>query len=227
MGHSGYHAASMRIILHLFLLLAIAANAALFAWQLRSPAKTTITSTVASAVVMRTAGGLLEVSTIRAEERFDSTTNHTVLGVPVGKTVAQIRVPAVYRYHIPLAKEWTLHSTETTLVVVAPAVRPSLPVAIDTARLESFSAGIWSPFTGATAVEALQKSITTTLSKKAETPDLIKLQRESARQTVTEFVQKWVVQQPSWQGAKTPALLVFFEDEPLGQRAAPLFHPAR
>lgn len=216
----------MRIILHLFLLLAIAANAALFAWQLRSPPKTSITSTVASAVVMRTAGGLLEVSTIRTEERFDSTTNHTVLGVPVGKTVAQIRVPVVYRYHIPLAKEWTLHSTATALVVVAPAVRPSLPVAIDTGRLESFSAGIWSPFTGTAAVDALQKSITAILSKKAEAPDLIKLQRESARQTVTEFVQKWVVQQPSWQGEKTPAVLVFFEDEPLGQRAAPLFDSA-
>ena len=61
-------------------------------------------------VVMRTAGGLLEVSTIASEERFDSTTDHTVLGVSIGRTIAQIRVPAVYRYHIPLAKDWTLRT---------------------------------------------------------------------------------------------------------------------
>jgi hypothetical protein len=216
----------MRILWHLLLMLGIAANAALFAWQLRSPPGKTITSFSASAVVMRTPGGLLEVSTISAEERFDSTTSHTVLGVPVGKTVAQVRVPAVYRYHIPLAKDWNLSSTGNTLVVIAPPVRPSLPVAIDTAKLESFSAGIWSPLTGAAAVASLQKSITSTLSAKAATPDLIKLQREAARQTVTEFVQKWVVQQPKWQGAQVPTVFVFFEDEPLGQRAAPLFEHA-
>ncbi|MCM2251498.1 MAG: hypothetical protein NDJ19_03975 [Ramlibacter sp.] len=109
-----------------------------------------------------------------------------------------------------------------TLIVIAPAARPSLPVAIDTAKLASFSAGIWSPLTGREAVDSLQKSITATLGKKAPTADLLKLQREAARQTVTEFVQKWVVQQPRWQGKKSPTIFVFFEDEPLGQRAAPL-----
>jgi hypothetical protein len=209
----------MRLALSALLLVGVAANAALFAWQLRAPPRTT---TTASAVVMRTPGGLLEVSTITAEERFDSTTTHTVLGVPVGKTVAQVRVPAVYRYHIPLAKDWTFRSTGNTLVVIAPPVRPSLPVAINTAKLETFSSGIWSPLTGNDAVAALQKSITATLAAKASTPDLLKLQREAARQTVTEFVQKWVVQQPRWQGVKGPTVFVFFEDEPLGQRAAPL-----
>jgi hypothetical protein len=39
---------------------------------------------------------------------------------------------------------------------------------------------------------------------------------------VTDFVHKWVLKQPQWAGAKAPTVLVFFEDEPLGQRAAPL-----
>ena len=212
----------MRTALSALLMIGVAANAALFAWQLRSPPKTTITVSAENRVVMRTPGGLLEVSTVTAEERFDSTTTHTVLGVPVGKTVAQVRVPAVYRYHISLAKDWTFRSTGNALVVIAPPVRPSLPVAIDTAKLESFASGIWSPITGDEAVSSLQRSITTTLAMKAPTPDLIKLQREAARQTVTEFVQKWVVQQPRWNGTKAPAIFVFFEDEPLGQRAAPL-----
>ena len=216
----------MRIILTLGLLIGVAANAALFAWQLHAPAKTEITSTTSGPIVMRTPGGLLEVSTISTEERFDSTTTHTVLGASVGKTVAQVRVPAVYRYHIPLADEWSIRLNGNALVVIAPPVRPSLPVAIDTRKLESFSVGVWSPLTGEEAVTSLQKSITATLERKSMSADLIKLQRESARQSVTEFVQKWVVQQPRWQGKRPPTVFVFFEDEPLGQRASPLFSEA-
>lgn len=212
----------MRTALTVLLVVGLAANAALFAWQLRAPPKTTTTVSPSNAVVMRTPGGLLEVSTITVEERFDSSTTHTILGVPVGKTVAQVRVPAVYRYHIPLAKDWLFRSAGNTLVAIAPPVRPSLPVAINTAKLESFASGLWSPLTGTDAVASLQASITATLATKATTPDMIRLQREAARQTVTEFVQKWVVQQPRWQGTKAPIVFVFFEDEPLGQSAAPL-----
>lgn len=173
-------------------------------------------------LVMRTAGGLLEVSTMTAEERFDSTTNHTILGVSIGKTVAQIRVPAVYRYHIPLAKDWTFRSTDESLVVIAPPVMPSLPVAIDTGKLEGLSSGIWSPLTGTSALGTLQKSIAASLGDKAATPQLILLQRESARKTVAEFVQKWVIDQPRWKGKKQPVVFVFFADEPLGVKAVPL-----
>ena len=204
------------------LLVGIVANAALFTWQLRAPAKTTITAYSSNMLVMRTPGGLLEVSTIASEERFDSTTTHTVLGVPVGTTVAQVRVPAVYRYHIPLAKDWNLRLSGNALVVIAPPVSPSLPVAVDTGKLESFSSGLWSPMTGSAAVAVLQKSITSTLEAKASKPEMIYLQRESARKTVSEFVQKWVAQQTRWQGTGTPTVLVFFADEPLGQSASPL-----
>lgn len=216
---------AMRRALPWVLVASLALNAYL-AWRTgvvaRDPQAASFTGTM---VPMRTPGGLLEVSTIAAEERFDSTTQHTVLGVPVGRTIAQIRVPAVYRYHIPLAKEWNLRLTGDAMVVVAPPVRPSLPVAIDTGRLESFSAGLWSPFTGADAVAALQHSITAQLAAKAGSPPLIALQRESARKTVAEFVEKWVVAQPRWQATKSPTIFVFFADEPLGLRAAPLLAP--
>ena len=158
-----------------------------------APASTQTTNTTGNAVVMRTQGGLLEVSNITAEERFDSTTSHKVLGVPLGKTVAQVRVPAVYRYHIQLAKEWNIRVSGNTLIVVAPAVQPTLPVAIDTGKLQSFSSGIWSPITGSGSVGSLQNSITAKLGEKAASQELILLQREAARLTVGEFVQKWVV----------------------------------
>lgn len=176
-----------------------------------------------SAIVMRTAGGLLEVSTITTEERFDSNTSHTILGVPVGRTIAQIRVPAVYRYHVPLASEWTFREQGKTLIVIAPKVKPSLPVAIETDKLQSFSSGLWSPFTGTETVAALQQSITNKLGVKASSAELINIQREAARQTITEFIQKWAVNESRWTAKSRPTVLVFFEDEPLGKKAAPLF----
>jgi hypothetical protein len=184
------------------------------------PPPTQIVQTVAPPVVMRTAGGLLEVSTVTTQERFASSQNHTILGVGVGTTIAQIQVPAVFRYHIELAKEWTFRSEGDTLIVSTPPVRPSLPVAIDTGKLQAFSGGVWSPFLGTGQVAGLQSSITNTLAAKATTPELIQVQRESARKTVTEFVQKWVVGQPRWRGIKPPMVLVFFADEPLGAHVA-------
>lgn len=199
-----------------------------FAYKVLRGDSTTHTShSTGEMVVMRTPGGLLEVSTISTDERFDSTSNHSVLSVPLGRTVAQVKVPAVYRYHIPLAKDWSFNVAGNSLIVVAPTVEPSLPVAIDTGKLESLSSGLWSPITGTDAVAALQKSISANLAEKSITPQFLLLQRESARKTVSEFVQKWVVDQPRWKGMKSPAIFVFFEDEPLGKRAMPLFSELR
>lgn len=212
----------MNPMLIVVLVASLAGNSYLAYKMLSDGSKPQNGQTTGAMVVMRTPGGLLEVSTITAEERFDSTTSHTILGASVGKTVAQIRVPTVYRYHIPLAKDWIFRSTEETLVVIAPPVKPSLPVAIDTGKLEGFSSGIWSPLTGTNALGSLQKSITSSLGEKAATPQLILLQRESARKTVAEFVQKWVVEQPRWKDKKKPVVFIFFADEPLGVKAAPL-----
>lgn len=210
----------------LLLLVSLVLNGVLVYRLWSAPPAVQISNTSRDMVVMRTPGGLLEVSTITSEERFDSTTDHTILGVPVGRTVSQIRVPAVYRYHIPLAPEWEFHVAGNTLVVVAPPVQAALPVAIDTGKLESFSSGLWSPFTGASTREALQRSITGQLASKAASAQLVLLQRESARQTVGEFVRKWVLEQPRWKDAATPTVFVFFTDEPLGKQAIGLLKPS-
>jgi hypothetical protein len=215
----------MKIITSLIVVASIVLNAFLAYRIWDEPPKTMTTQSSDSMIVMRTRGGLLEVSTINSQEQFNSTTSHTILGAPIGKTVAHIRIPAVYRYHIPLARDWTLRSSDRTLIVIAPPVQPSLPVAVDTGKLESFSSGIWSPVTGTNAIASLQKVITQNLSIKAGKSEMLMLQRESARKTVTEFVQKWVVDQPQWKGTKTPIVLAFFEDEPLGARTAALLVP--
>ena len=217
----------MKTILAAAIALSVALNAFLAYKVLFGPAATQTTHSSSDAVVMRTPGGLLEVSKIAAEERFDSTTSHTVLGVPLGRTVAQVRVPTVYRYHIPLAKDWNILLSGNNLIVVAPPAQPSLPVAIDTGKLESFSSGLWSPITGANAVDSLQRSITAKLGEKAASQQLLLMQRESARQTVSEFVQKWVADQSRWKGLEPPTIFVFFADEPLGKKVAPLIPPAQ
>ena len=166
-------------------------------------------------VVMRTQGGLLEVSTINSPERFEATKEHTILGVNVGETVTHIRVPAVFRYHIELAPEWKILLRDKTFVVIAPAVKPSLPVAIDTAHLEAQSFGTWSIFTGHALLQQLQQTLTQALAEKANSATYIQFQRESARKTVTEFVAKWLITQSQWQAASAYPIHVFFADEPI------------
>lgn len=166
--------------------------------------------------VIRTKGGLLQVSSLQSTETFQATTDHKVFDLfSLGSTTTQIRVPAVYHYHIELAPEWQVRLRDKTFVVIAPRVQPTLPVAIDTARLESFSAGAWSLFTGAAEREKLQKSITQTLALRASKPGYIDFQREAARETVREFVTKWLVGQSRWNAGKGYAIKVLFADEPI------------
>jgi hypothetical protein len=175
--------------------------------------------------VIRTQGGLLQVSSIRSPETFQASTDHRFLGIDLGRTVTQIRVPAVFNYHVELAPEWRVTVNGHNVLVIAPVVKPTLPVAIDTAHLEKFSSGVWSAFTGATQLDLLERSITGTLNVKAATPSYRLFQREAARQTVTEFVAKWLLTQQRFATGAKPVVHVFFADEPVDslRRAAPIF----
>jgi hypothetical protein len=92
-------------------------------------------------------------------------------------------------------------------------------VAIDTTRLSQFSAGLWSPITGAAQREALLKGLTGELAAKAASSSYIEFQREAARETVTEFVRHWLQRQERWKEARDLSIRVLFADEPIGQLA--------
>jgi len=210
----------MRVIRLALALLLAASLAANLVWLSRlwgEPARRTTTQSAAidQFEVIRTKGGLLAVSTIKAPESFQATADHTVLGVPVGQTTTQIRVQAVYGYHVELAPEWKVTVRDKTLIVIAPRVKPTLPVAIDTARLERYAAGTWALFTGPTELDRLQRSISQTLAAKAALPSYIQFQREAARATVTEFVNKWLLSQERFKPANDYKVRVFFADEPI------------
>ena len=206
----------IRLAFALFVLASVAANLYFF---LRDSGEHRRVVTQSPALdqfeVIRTKGGLLAVSTIKAPEFFQATADHQVLGVPVGQTTSQIRVSALYSYHVELAPEWKVTLRDKTFIVIAPRVKPTLPVAIDTAKLERYASGTWSLFTGESELNRLQRSITASLAAKAALPSYIQFQREAARTTVTEFVTKWLVGQERWQPATAYKVQVFFADEPI------------
>lgn len=166
-------------------------------------------------VVMRTSGGLLEVSTIKVSERFESSKAHFFLGAHLGKTATQIRVPVVYRYHIELAPEWKIRLRDKTFIVIAPPVKPTLPVAIQTTAIEKESSGVWSALIGNSLLNKLERSISPVLASRAESPPYVGLQREASRKTVTEFVYKWLITQERWKSASAYPIQVYFSDEPI------------
>ncbi len=165
-------------------------------------------------LVMRTPGGRLEVSTVRATEQFDEKYIYTMLGMKVGETAPHIRVPATYRYHIELAPEWKIVRTDEVFTVVTPPVRPSLPVAGDLGLMEKDVGGSWVlvAFNADEDLDALERKITAKLAEKAASPVYLQLQREAARKTVTEFVKKWLVTQEPWKAATQPRIEVLFAD---------------
>lgn len=176
-------------------------------------------------VVMSTNGGLLGVSRVIATEEFSQTTNHEIFTIPIpGPTIAKIQVQATYHYHVELAPKWKFIRRDKTFVVIAPPVKPTLPIAIDTGTLKAQANGTWSFMTGNGQISALQKPITATLAEKAKSPYYLLLQKEHARATVKQFVQKWVLSQDKWKDGDY-SVRVFFADEPIDQLQANGYHP--
>jgi len=169
-------------------------------------------------LVMRTRGGLLEVSRIQATEVFETKFIHSLLGIPVGETTPRIRVPVVYKYQIELAPEWNVLRTGREFTVIAPPVKPSLPVGVDFGRMEKDASGTWVllPFTGTDSLDDLERELSVKLARKAVLPAYVGLQREPARKTVEEFVRKWLVTQARWSTESGASIRVYFADETIG-----------
>jgi hypothetical protein len=179
-------------------LLCLLAGLALGAfWAVRQLPQTTTqveteVSTPEVPLVMRTPGGLLEVATIRATERFSRRDTKSFWGIDLGETVTEITVPAIYRYQIPLARQWPVQLTDGVAVVDAPAFTPSLPVAFDTTRLHAWGRNGWARFNKAESQAELQRSLTPQLAQRANAPHYRELATDAARRTVAEYVRSWL-----------------------------------
>ena len=199
-----------------WLLLLNAALLGWLVWRAQPPGPPATPLAAGESVVLRTPGGRLEVAELKQVETFEVSRDHAVLGVPVGSTFSRIRVPAHYRSHVELAPEWRVTLRPDGRVrVIAPRLQATRPVAIDTARMEKESRGLWSLFTGPEQLAALERSITAALNDKAASAPLLARQREAARATVAEFVQKWLMAQTEWQPHAGRPVEVLFADEPI------------
>jgi hypothetical protein len=177
----------------------------------------TITTTFISAIPSFSPGGgaRLELAAFEAMEILRNS-DELRIGwdlIPLGTTVTEIRVPVTYRYHLRFDESWLLEVEGQSCVVYAPDIRPTLPPAIDTGRMERFSERGWLRFNEEEQMEELEKSITAVLSERAADPRHLEMVRERCRLEVAEFVRSWLLIEDHWREDRFRSVTVIFADE--------------
>ena len=160
-------------------------------------------------------GSHLEVATAEASERFTRTTNFEVFGkkLPMSTSVSEITVPATYRFHIDLNEDWNLTSDGKRLIVRAPRVRPTLPVAFDTGRVEKKTSSGWARWDASEDLAELEKGITNELAIRAADPDTIAKIEDDGRIAVARFVRTWLLSREAWGEGRFEEIVVIFDGE--------------
>ncbi len=170
---------------------------------------------VGTPLVMRTAGGRLEVATVSVVERFTRIDSKDFQGIDLGTTISQIQAPVVYRYHIEMASEWPLTIVGKTCIVRAGAVAPTLPAAFDTAAVQKYTASGWARFNKMDNLAQLERSLSSEMNTRAASPRYLALAREAGRETVAEFVTTWLLREHAWRRDGDYRVIVLFPGEPL------------
>lgn len=185
-----------------------------------------ITETFTSALptFARTPGGSLELATSTSTETLTRTDERTIAWdmFYLGKTISEISVPVTYRYHLNLRDTWKLDVVGNTCVVRAPAIRPSLPPAIHTDKMQKRSEAGWARFDAKEQMAELERSLTPRLTRHAGDPRRLALVREECRKTVAEFVRDWLLREDHWRKDRFTAIQVVFADEPQDKSSPPV-----
>lgn len=159
--------------------------------------------------------GNLELATATVTETIERTEERRAFWelVPLGSTTVGVRVPVVYRYHVPMAGEWRATVEGDRLRVEAPALRPSLPPALRTDRMERRVEADWLRFDAAERLAELEGQLVPLLVARARDPRHLELVREPARRALAEFARGWLVREGD---AAEPirTVTVRFADEP-------------
>lgn len=165
--------------------------------------------------ITSTKGDILELAVSRSDETFKSTDEKWAGWgwVYLGTTIAEIRVPVSFRYHLKLSDPWRLVTRGQTCVVLAPQIRPSLPPAIHTDEMERRAESGWARFDKNDQLDALERSMTPTLSQRAGDKAHLRLVREASRQSVAAFVKKWLMREGQWSSDRFNSIVVLFPDE--------------
>lgn len=165
--------------------------------------------------IFRTPGGNLELAGISSTETFMSsdTTKFLNWNIPGATTTVIIKVPVIYRYHVPVLDKWDIQVTGNTCLICAPELRPTLPPAIQSEKMEIKTIEGPLAFGGAEQQAKLLQSLTPQLEENAKDSTRLNLVREEARKTVAEFVQTWLLQRDEWGENRVENIKVVFRGE--------------
>ena len=165
--------------------------------------------------VSPTHGDVLELTTSRSDEEFSRNESKSIAWdmIYLGTTVSEIRVPATFRYHIRLSDTWRLASRDKICYVLAPPIHPSRPTAIHTDQMQKSTASGWARFNKNDNLTELERSITPELNQRAGDSKHMKLVREACRQSVGDFVKKWLMKEDFWRSDRFSSIVVVFPDE--------------
>jgi len=143
-------------------------------------------------------GGRLELASVERNETLRDVDTLSLFGesFSLGTSVAEIKVPVVYRYYIDLEEAWELDLQDGLCRVLAPRLRASLPPAIQTQHMEKKIENGWARFNGSQKMQELEKQLTPTLVQYAEEASLMILVKQQARKSLSRFVHQWLLQQP-------------------------------
>ncbi len=176
-----------------------------------------ITQTFSESIpqIASTRGDVLELAVSQSDESFKRSDEKRVGWdyLYLGTTVVEIRVPVTFRYHLRLSDTWRLAARDHVCVVLAPPIRPSLPPAIDTARMEKRAESGWARFDKNDKLDELERSLTASLEQRAMDTAHLQLAREACRQSVAEFVKRWLLREEQWRSDRFSAIVVVFPDE--------------
>ena len=163
------------------------------------------------------ADGILVTATSSVPETFTRSDSAWLFNViPLGTTVAEIRVPAIYRYNIQLYDTWKLATRGEVCIVMAPQFRPSIPPAIVTDKMEKSTSGSWLRFDGEQNLDTLERDITEELDRRADDKTHRDYVREACRHSVAEFVKVWLMKEDYWRQDRYHQIVVLFPDEAQG-----------
>jgi len=165
--------------------------------------------------ISSTKGDILELAVSRCDETFKRTDEKWAGWgwVYLGTTVAEVRVPVSFRYHLRLSDPWRLAARDQVCLVLAPPIRPTLPPAIHTDEMERRAESGWARFDKNQQLDTLERSMTPTLEQRAGDSAHLQLVREACRQSVAGFVRKWLMREGQWRSDRFTSIVVVFPDE--------------
>lgn len=124
-----------------------------------------------------------------------------------------------------MEKKWPVSINGKIAVVRSPEIKPTLPVAFDTATVQKYTESGWARFDKNENLAELEKTITGKLQARALSPQYDQIVKDAARETVKVFVSTWLLGTRSWGREPEYRVVVLFPGELIPVRGAKLEAP--